>query len=93
MPGHQQALESPWSLGELYSWRGREKEGGGKRRGGRGALSLKDNVWSRLETCGHWMKRGLREEQRFHTEAASEPAAFGFLFVFHSKQRKVGKEL
>lgn len=85
VPGHQQALESPRSLGALYSWRGREKEGGGKRRGGRRALSLKDNVWSRLETCGHWMRRGSREKQCFHTEAPSKPAAFGFLFVFHSK--------
>lgn len=85
VPGHQQALESPQSLGALYSCRGREKERGGKRRGGRGALSLEDNVWSRLETCGHWMKRGSREKQCFHTEAASKPAALGFLFVFHSK--------
>lgn len=84
VPGHQQALESPRSLGMLYSCRGREKERRGKRRGGRGALSLKDNVWSRLETCGHWMKWGLRKKQRFHTEAPSKPAAFGFLFVFHS---------
>lgn len=83
-PGHQQALESPRSLGVLYSCRGREKERRGKRRGGRGALSLEDNVWSRLETCGHWMKWGLREKQCFQTEAPSKPAAFGFLFVFHS---------
>lgn len=85
VPGHQQALESPRSLGALYSWRGRERERRGKRRGGRGALRLKDNVWSRLETCGHWMRRGSREKQRFHTEAPSKPAAFGFLFVFHSE--------
>lgn len=85
VPGHQQALESPRSLGALYSCRGREKKRRGKRRGGRGALSLEDNVWSRLETCGHWMKRGSREKQCFHTEAPSKPAAFGFLFVFHSR--------
>lgn len=71
VPGHQQALESPRSLGALYSCGCRKNERRGKRRGGRGALSLKDNVWSRLETCGHWMKRGSREKQCFHTEAPS----------------------
>lgn len=85
VPGHQQALESPQSLGVLYSWRGREKERRGKKRGGREALSLKDNIWSRLETCGHWMKRGSRKKQCFYWETPSKPAAAGFLFVFHSK--------
>lgn len=68
VPGHQQALESPRSLGALYSCRGREKERRGKRRGGRGALRLKDNVWSRLETCGHWMRRGSRERSSAFTQ-------------------------
>lgn len=80
VPGHQQALESPRSLGALYSCRGREKERRGKRRGGRGALSLEDNVWSRLETCGHWDEERVEREAVLSYRSTKKASCF-WVFV------------
>lgn len=84
VPGHQQALESPRSLGALYSRRGREQERRGKRRGGgRGALSLEDNVRSRLETCGQLDEvRVEREAQLFTQKHRASQLLLGFCFSF-----------
>lgn len=43
------------------------------------------------EVKGRGRGRREKKKQRFHTEAPSKPAAFGFFFLFvsHSMQRKV----
>lgn len=83
VPGHQQALESPRSLGALYSRRGGEKEWRWGSGGRREAQRLKDKVWSRLETCGHWMRRGSRKRSgAFVLKSRASQLLLGFCLSF-----------
>lgn len=75
VPGHQQALESPQSLGRLYSWRSREKERKEKR-GGRGALILENNVWSRPETWA-WHQERVEKEVMLSQTSTELASCFG----------------
>lgn len=69
---------------------GVEGAGGGTRKskGGRGALSMKDNVWSRLKTYGHRVKRRSREKWCFQSNGQASQLVLRFLFVFHSSKER-----